>query len=70
MKQWKIENIYNIYKIVFCPCKLQFATLNYYHSYIQLFMLNNDKRKIIHDSYRIFNCNKLHNDNITESRYL
>ena len=42
--------MYNVYKLVFRPCKIKIVTLNYDHIYLQLFMLNNDTSKIVYDN--------------------
>ena len=45
VKQWCKKNIYNIYNLVFVLVGYKIVTLTYDHGYLQLFMLNNGKRK-------------------------
>ena len=64
------KNIYNIYKLVFCPGKIKIAILNYDHGYLQLLMLNHGKGKIIYDNQKlVFHHNKLHNYNIIPDKF-
>ena len=41
---------YNNYKLAFVLVNCKIPTLTYYRNYLQLFMLNNDIRKIIYDN--------------------
>ena len=46
----------------------QIVTLAYGHSYLLWMMLNNGKRKIIYDNYKLFCHYKLHNDDIIPNK--